>query len=161
MPQATFWFASPFREWIGQRSLTLTWEGTLTLRDLWRRLARDYPGLRANLPREGLQEEAMGHLVAVIVDGDILTLDSVIRDGAKVDILAPLSGGATLSGGTGPGGLGSPRCPAESAPQRASRSGPPREWQSSADHLPRVARRSRRRYYPSCPRRSPGRCPRP
>lgn len=94
MPQATFWFASPFREWTGQRDLTLTWEGTLTLRDLWRRLAADYPRLRAKLPREGLDEEAMGHLVAVIVDGDILTLDSVIRDGARVDILAPLSGGA-------------------------------------------------------------------
>ncbi len=101
MPQATFWFASPFREWIGQRSLILTWEGTLTLHDLWRRLAADYPRLRANLPREGLEEEAMGDMVAVIVDGDILTLDSVIRDGAKVDILAPLSGGAALRQGDG------------------------------------------------------------
>ncbi|MBI2455666.1 MAG: MoaD/ThiS family protein [candidate division NC10 bacterium] len=35
----------------------------------------------------------MSHLTAVIVDGDILTLDAVIKDGAKVDILTPLSGG--------------------------------------------------------------------
>jgi hypothetical protein len=41
----------------------------------------------------------MSHLVAVIVDGDILTLDSAIRDGAKVDILAPLSGGADAGPG--------------------------------------------------------------
>ncbi|MBI3086032.1 MAG: MoaD/ThiS family protein [candidate division NC10 bacterium] len=93
MPQATFWFASPFKEWVGQRTLTLSWEGTLTLRGLWERLAAEYPKLRANLPREGLQEEAMSHLTAVIVDGDILTLDAVIKDGAKVDILTPLSGG--------------------------------------------------------------------
>ena len=94
MPQATFWFASPFKEWIGQRTLTLSWEGQLTVRELWERLASDHPKLRPNLPREGLQEEAMGHLAAVIVDGDILTLDSLIRNGAKVDVLTPLSGGA-------------------------------------------------------------------
>jgi molybdopterin converting factor small subunit len=96
MPQATFWFSSPFRDWIGQRTLTLSWEGTLTLRGLWERLAADYPKVRMNLPPEELQEETMSHLVAVIVDGDILTLDSALRDGAKVDILAPLSGGAEV-----------------------------------------------------------------
>jgi len=106
MAQATFWFSSPFKEWIGQRTLTLSWEGTLTLRGLWRRLAADYPRLRANLPREGLQEDAMSQVVAVIVDGDILTLDSVIRDGAKVDVLTPLSGGASLPGGTDPDAWG-------------------------------------------------------
>jgi len=94
MPQATFWFVSPFKEWIGQRTLTLSWEGKLTVRGLWERLADDYPKLRMNLPREGLQEAALSQMVAVIVDGDILTLDSAIRDGAKVDILTPLSGGA-------------------------------------------------------------------
>jgi len=94
MPQATFWFASPFKEWIGQRTLTLSWEGELTVRRLWERLATDFPRLRTNLPREGIQEEAMSRVVAVILDGDILTLDSVIRDGAKVDVLTPLSGGA-------------------------------------------------------------------
>jgi molybdopterin converting factor small subunit len=93
VPQATFWFSSPFREWIGQRSLTLTWAGRITLREVWERLAADHPRLRANLPREGIQEEAMSHLTAVIVDGDILTLDAEIRDGAKVDVLTPLSGG--------------------------------------------------------------------
>lgn len=94
MPQASLWFASPFKDWIGHRIVSLTWEGTLTLRDLWERLAAEYPKLRANLPREGLREEAMGDLVAVIVDGDILTLDSMIKDGAKVDVLTPLSGGS-------------------------------------------------------------------
>jgi len=93
MPQASLWFASPFKDWIGQRTISLSWEGSLTLRDLWERLAAEYPKLRANLPREGVREEAMGDLAAVIVDGDILTLDSVIRDGAKVDVLTPLSGG--------------------------------------------------------------------
>ena len=93
MPEATFWFASPFREWIGQRSLTVSWEGRITLREIWERLAADYPKVRANLPREGIQEEAMSHLTAVIVDGDILTLDAEIKDGAKVDVLTPLSGG--------------------------------------------------------------------
>jgi len=93
MPQATFWFSSPFREWIGRRSLTLTWAGRITLREVWERLAADHPRLRANLPREGIQEEAMSHLTAVIVEGDILTLDAEIKDGAKVDVLTPLSGG--------------------------------------------------------------------
>ena len=97
MPEATFWFASPFREWIGQRSLTLSWEGRITLRKVWERLAAEYPKLRANLPREGIQEEAMSHLTAVIVDGDILTLDAEIKDGAKVDVLTPLSGGTPLN----------------------------------------------------------------
>jgi len=96
MPQATFWFASPFREWIGRRTLTLSWEGKLTVRGLWERLAADHPKIRPNLPPEGFQEEAMAQMVAVIVDGDILTLDSVIRDGASVDVLMPLSGGADL-----------------------------------------------------------------
>ena len=96
MPEATFWFASPFREWIGQRSLTVSWEGRITLREIWERLAADYPKVRANLPREGIQEEAMSHLTAVIVDGDILTLDAEIKDGAKVDVLTPLSGGTPM-----------------------------------------------------------------
>ena len=108
MPQANLWFASPFKDWIGQRTITLTWEGILTLRDLWERLAAEYPKLRANLPRQGLQEQAMENLVAVIVDGDILTLDSVIRDGAKVDVLTPLSGGSGWRPQVGPGRMGAP-----------------------------------------------------
>lgn len=95
MPQATFWFASPFREWIGQRLLTLSWEGQATLRDIFLRLLDDYPPLRAHVPREGLQDEVMNEIVAVILDGDFLSLDSVIPDGAKVDVLTPLAGGAT------------------------------------------------------------------
>lgn len=93
MPQATFWFASPFNEWIGQRILTLSWEGNLTVRGFWERLAIDYPRLRANLPRDGLHEETMSQMAAVIMDGNILTLSAIIRDGAKVDVLTPLSGG--------------------------------------------------------------------
>lgn len=105
MAQATFWFSSPFKEWIGQRTVTLSWEGTLTLRGAWERLTADYPRLRANLPREGVEEDAMSQIVAVIVDGDILTLDSVIRDGTKVDLLTP------LSGGTDPGSSNVPAAP--------------------------------------------------
>ncbi len=93
MPEATFWFASPFKEWIGRRMITLSWEGDLTVRGFWERLAIDYPKLRANLPRDGLHEESMSQMVAVIMDGNILTLNAVIRDGAKVDVLTPLSGG--------------------------------------------------------------------
>jgi molybdopterin converting factor small subunit len=95
MAQATLRFSGPFRDWIGERTLTLTWEGTLTVRDLWKRLAADYPALGPKLPPEGLQEEAMSRIVAVIMDGDILTLETAIRDGAKVDILTPLFGGIT------------------------------------------------------------------
>jgi molybdopterin converting factor small subunit len=105
MPQATLWFASPFKDWIGQRTLTLAWEGTLTVRELWQRLAADFPALRAHLPK-ALEEEAMGNLVAVIMDGDILGLEATLRDGARLDILLPLSGGASLrmlAGGIGRG----------------------------------------------------------
>ena len=97
MGHATFWFASPFRDWIGRRTLTLSWEGPATIRDVFLRLAADYPKLRANLPREGLQDEAMNHMVAVILDGDFLSLDSIVPDGAKVDILTPLAGGTAPS----------------------------------------------------------------
>ncbi len=93
MPLATFWFASPFKEWIGQRSLTIAWEGRITLGEVLERLAAEYPALRANLLRRGLQEEAMSDLVAVIADGDILPLEAEIKDGAKVVVLTPLSGG--------------------------------------------------------------------
>ena len=96
MSEATFWFSSPYKEWIGQRTLILSWEGKLTVRGFWERLVTDYPKLRKNLPREGLHEEAMGQVVAVIMDGDILALDSVIRDGAKVDVVTPLSGGSDV-----------------------------------------------------------------
>jgi len=96
MAQATFWFASPFKEWIGRRSLTLSWEGQATLRQIFFRLEADYPALRAHLPREGLQDESLNQMLAVILDGDFLSLDSVIPDGAKVDVLTPLAGGGAL-----------------------------------------------------------------
>jgi len=114
MAQATFWFASPFKKWIGQRSLTLTWQGRITLREVWERLGAEYLGLRANLSGQGLQEEAMSHLVAVIVDGDILPLEAEIKDGATVDVLTP------LSGGTGSQYLGS-RLPARVRPTPGGR----------------------------------------
>jgi molybdopterin converting factor small subunit len=94
MAQATFWFASPFKDWIGRRTLTLAWEGQATLRQIFLRLAADYPRLRENLPREGLQDESLDHMLAVILDGNFLSLDSIIPDGAKVDVLTPLAGGA-------------------------------------------------------------------
>jgi molybdopterin converting factor small subunit len=73
---------------------SLSWEGDLTVRAFWERMASEFPNLRPKLLREGIQEEAMSEMAAVIIDGDILTLDSVIRDGAKVDVLTPLTGGA-------------------------------------------------------------------
>ena len=99
MAQATFWFASPFKEWIGRRTLTLSWEGQASLRQLFLRLAADYPRLRANLPHEGLRDETMNQMLAVILDGDFLSLDSIIPDGAKVDVLIPLAGGAAPAQG--------------------------------------------------------------
>ena len=95
MAQATFWFASPFKEWIGRRSLTLSWEGQATLCQIFLRLQDDYPGLRTHLPREGLQDEPLSQMLVVIHDGNFLSLDSVIPDGAKVDVLTPLAGGAS------------------------------------------------------------------
>ncbi len=94
VPRAVIWLTSPFKDWIGQRTLNVSWEGDLTVRSLWQRLAAEHPKLRANLPAgEHLEEEPMSQLAAVIVDGDILGLDALIRDGARVDILTPLSGG--------------------------------------------------------------------
>jgi molybdopterin converting factor small subunit len=94
MPQATFWFASPFREWIGQRQVTLSWEGTFTPRRLFERLGAEHPRLHAHLIRPGLTDEALGRMAAVIHQGTFLSLDSPIPDGATVDILAPLTGGS-------------------------------------------------------------------
>jgi len=96
MSHATFWFSRPFRDWIGQRSLTLQWEGRLTVRDAFQRVAADHPAFRANLPLPGLEQETANMLAAVIMDGDLLSLESEIRDGATVDVLLPLTGGDGL-----------------------------------------------------------------
>jgi len=96
MPHATFWFSRPFKDWIGQRSLTLHWEGQLTVRDLFQRLADEHPAFRANVALPVLDQEAVNVLAAVIMDGNILSLESKIRDGAAVDILLPLTGGDGL-----------------------------------------------------------------
>lgn len=93
MPHATFWFTRPFRDWIGQRSLTLHWEGRLTVRDVFQRLAADHPAFRANLSLPNLEQETVDVLAAVIMDGNLLSLGSEIRDGATVDVLLPLTGG--------------------------------------------------------------------
>lgn len=94
MAQATLWFASPFNEWIGRRTLTLSWEGQETLRQIFLRLQTDYPGIRTHLPPDGLHDETLSQVLVVILDGNFLSLDSVIPDGAKLDILTPLAGGA-------------------------------------------------------------------
>jgi hypothetical protein len=95
MPHATFWFTRPFRDWIGQRSLTLHWEGRLTVREVFQRLAADHPAFRANVPLPSLEQEAVDMLAAVIMDGNLLSLGSEIRDGATVDVLLPLTGGSS------------------------------------------------------------------
>jgi hypothetical protein len=93
MSHATFWFSRPFRDWIGQRSLTLDWEGRLTVLDLFQRLAADHPAFRANVALPRLEQETVDMLAAVIMDGNLLSLESEIRDGATVDVLLPLTGG--------------------------------------------------------------------
>lgn len=93
MPHATLWFSSPFREWIGQRTLVFSWEGSLTLRQLFERLGAEHPALHANLIRPGLTDERLNQMAAVILNGNFLALDSPIPDGAAVDVLTPLTGG--------------------------------------------------------------------
>ncbi|MFB3820323.1 MAG: MoaD/ThiS family protein [Candidatus Methylomirabilales bacterium] len=93
MASARFWFSSPFRQWIGQRTVTLDWEGTLTLRDVFARLARQHPAFAAHVAPQRLTDADLEHLAAVILDGDFLSLDSPIPDGARVDVLTPLVGG--------------------------------------------------------------------
>lgn len=93
MAEAAFWFSSPFREWIGQRTLVIRWQGQITLREVLERLAAEHAKLGANLKASGLQQEAFNNLAAVMLDGDFLALDAVIPDGAKVDVFTPLAGG--------------------------------------------------------------------
>lgn len=93
MPEATFWFSSPFREWLGRRTLTLHWEERITLQEVLERLGAEHPSFRANMTG-GLTQEAFDHLAAVIVDGDFLALSSTIPDGAEVHVFTPLAGGA-------------------------------------------------------------------
>jgi molybdopterin converting factor small subunit len=96
MPQATFWFARPFRDWIGRRTVLVSWEGSVTLRQILERLAAEHPAFRANLTTGDLRQETFNHMAAVIVDGNFLSLDSPIPDGATIDVLAPLSGGVRV-----------------------------------------------------------------
>lgn len=93
MPEATFWFSSPFRDWLGQRTITVRWEGRITLREVLERLAVEHVRFRTNVIDRGLHQDAFNDLAAVIVEGDFLALDSAVPDGAKVDVFTPLAGG--------------------------------------------------------------------
>lgn len=95
MPEATFWFSSPFREWLGQRTVTVRWKDRITLREVLERLAVEHTAFRRNVTGGGLNQEAFNRLAAVIVEGDFLGLDSAIPDGAEVRVFAPLAGGAS------------------------------------------------------------------
>lgn len=94
MAEATFWFSSPFREWLGQRTVAVRWTDRITLRDVLERLAAEHPAFRRNVIGGGLTQDAFNHLAAVIVDGDFLALESTIPDGAEVHVFTPLAGGA-------------------------------------------------------------------
>ena len=93
MPEATFWFSSPFRDWIGQRTVTVRWDGCLTLREVLHRLAAEHPGFRHHVFRNDLTQDTFNNLAAVLMDGNFLALDSVIPDQATVDVFTPLAGG--------------------------------------------------------------------
>jgi molybdopterin converting factor small subunit len=93
MPEATFWFSSPFREWLGQRTVNVRWRERITLRDVLERLGAEHAAFRRNVIDGGLTQEAFNHLAAVIVEGDFLALDSPIPDGAAVHVFTPLAGG--------------------------------------------------------------------
>jgi sulfur carrier protein ThiS len=93
MPEATFWFSSPFREWLGQRTATVRWRERITLREVLERLGTEHAAFRRNVIDGGLTQDAFNHLAAVIVEGDFLALDSTIPDGAEVHVFTPLSGG--------------------------------------------------------------------
>jgi molybdopterin converting factor small subunit len=98
MPQATFWFASPFREWIGRTTVTVQWEGRITLREVLTRFATDHPRFGEKISAASAQQEAFDHIAAVIAKGDFLALDSSIPDGSTVDVLTPLAGGRRRHG---------------------------------------------------------------
>jgi molybdopterin converting factor small subunit len=94
MPEATFWFSSPFREWLGQRTVNVRWTDRLTLREVLERLGAEHTAFQRNVTGGDLTQDAFNHLAAVIVEGDFLALDSPIPDGAEVHVFTPLAGGA-------------------------------------------------------------------
>jgi len=93
VPEATFWFSNPFRDWIGQRTVTVRWDGFLTLREVLHRLAAEHPSFRLHVFGNDLHQETFNNLAAVLMGGNFLALDSVIPDQATVDVLTPLAGG--------------------------------------------------------------------
>jgi hypothetical protein len=94
VPEATFWFSSPFRDWIGQRTVTVRWDGRLTLREVLHRLAAEHPDFHRHVVGSGLDQDIFNNLAAVLMDGNFLALESVIPDHATVDVFTPLAGGA-------------------------------------------------------------------
>lgn len=93
MGQVTVRLMAPFSIAVGTPEVSMAWDGTMTLGDLLARLVCRYPRLQRLLPREGIHEEALTHQMTVVMDMDILSLDSKIPEGSTVDIFAPLSGG--------------------------------------------------------------------
>ncbi len=93
MPQATFWLAGPFREWIGRRTIVISWEGSITLRQALERLADEHPKFHTHVMPETSKQEAFNRIAAVILDGGFLSLDAAIPDGATIEVLTPLAGG--------------------------------------------------------------------
>ncbi len=94
MPEATFWFSNPFRDWIGQRTVTVRWDGCLTLRGVLHLLAAEHPSFRLHVFGNDVNQDTFNNLAAVLMDGNFLALDSVIPDQATVEVLTPLAGGA-------------------------------------------------------------------
>jgi len=103
VPEATFWFSPPFRDWIGQRTVTVRWDGYLTLREALRRLAEEYPGFRHHMFANDLKQDNFNNVAAVLMDGNFLALDSVIPDQATVDVFTPLAGGVVRTIDVPPG----------------------------------------------------------
>jgi molybdopterin converting factor small subunit len=93
VPEATFWFSSPFRDWIGQRTVTVRWDDCLTLREVLHRVAKEHPCFGRHVFDHGLDQDRFNNLAAVLMDGNFLALDSVIPDRATVDVFTPLAGG--------------------------------------------------------------------
>lgn len=65
---------SPARDW--------QLAGELTVGDLRRQLATDFPAIAPLLAR-----------LAIAVDGTLATAETLVRDGAEVALLPPVSGG--------------------------------------------------------------------
>src|SRR5579859_7232426 len=72
------------REAVGERRLTLDLAEGATLRDLSACLAESYPAARSLLPA-----------VAFAVDDEYVAGDRVLSEGSEVELIPPVSGGAS------------------------------------------------------------------